>query len=459
MTLLDAWLDIAADWHSVFPQRRTHQRAMRQALGSLICLGRRCLTRILWTWGGHLTSWSADYLLHSRSQWDPQQLFAPILRRGLEYCPGRLVGVAIDDTRLRKTGRAIEQAFYQRDPMSPPFHVNLMLGLRFLQASLLVPLYRTSATGTRAVPIRFQEVSRVKRPRRNANSETWAQYREAAKQQNLSRAFVEMVRQLRAAMDAAGERWKILVFTGDGSFCNRTCFSDVPERSELLVRARKDAKLCFRAAAGSRRFYAVDKFTPEQVRKDDSRVWKTTTIFYGGKRRKVRYKEVAEVYWQRGAKQRPLRLIVVAPTPYRKSKQRKLYYRDPAYLFTTDLGSSVRQLLQIYFDRWQIEVNHREEKDTLGVGEAQLWNVTSVPKQPVLSVAAYSALLLASLKAFGAERGEAYAALPKWRRNARRPSCLDLVTLLREEISKQPDSLRCLDFVVTDRGLVQGAAA
>ena len=69
-------------------------------------------------------------------------------------------------------------------------------------------------------------------------------------------------------------------------------------------------------------------------------------------------------------------------------------------------------MLQIYFDRWQIEVNHREEKDTLGVGQAQLWNVYAVPKQPVLAVAAYSALLLASLQAFGTERGKAYAASP-----------------------------------------------
>jgi hypothetical protein len=106
------------------------------------------------------------------------------------------------------------------------------------------------------------------------------------------------------------------------------------------------------------------------------------------------------VYWQRGA----MRLIVIAPTPYRKSKSRKLYYLDPAYLLTTDLHSSVKQLLKIYFDRWQIEVNHREEKDTLGIGQAQLWNAISVPKQPVLAVAAYSALLLASLQAFGAER-------------------------------------------------------
>jgi hypothetical protein len=49
-------------------------------------------------------------------------------------------------------------------------------------------------------------------------------------------------------------------------------------------------------------------------------------------------------------------------------------YRDPAYLLTTDLRGSLKQLLQIYFDRCQIEVNHREEKDTLGVGQAGLWS-------------------------------------------------------------------------------------
>jgi hypothetical protein len=268
-----------------------------------------------------------------------------------------------------------------------------------------------------------------------------------------------MGRQLRQELDQAGGQDKILVLAGDGSFCNRTCFSEIPERSILLVRARKDARLCFGAVDDSRRFYGVDKFTPEQVRKDENRAWKTTKIFYGGKRRKIRYKEVAEVYWQRGAGQRRLRVIVIAPTPYRKSKSKRLYYRDPAYLFTSDLRRSAKQLLQIYFDRWQIEVNHREEKDTLGIGQAQLWNVTSVPKQPVLAVAAYSALLLASLKAFGAERGKAYAELPKWRRNARRPSCLDLITLLRKEMVQQPQQLAPFQLKTTDSGMVQAAAA
>jgi hypothetical protein len=459
MSLLAEFLAIVADWRAVFPQQRTFQRGVRQALGSLVCLGRRCLTRIIWTNGGQNRSWSAEYFLHSRCQWDPQRLFEPILQRALTYCPGRLVGVAIDDTRLKKTGRMIPQAFYQRDPLSPPFHLNLMLGLRFLQASLLVPLHRNAPVGTRALPIRFQEVSRIKRPGKKATEEMRQQYREAVKRKNLSRSFVDMGQQLRRELDQAGGRDKVLVLAGDGSFCNRTCFGEIPERSVLLARARRDARLCLRAPEGSRRFYATEKFTPEQIRKDDSHGWKTTRIFYGGKRRKVRYKEVGSVYWQRGAGQRPLRLIVIAPTPYRKRKSAKLYYRDPAYLLTSDLRDSARQLLQIYFDRWQIEVNHREEKDTLGVGQAQLWNVNSVPKQPVLAVAAYSALLLASLQAFGAERGGAYADLPRWRRNARRPSALDLITLLRKEMAQQPQLLAPFAFEISDHALVHAAAA
>lgn len=459
MTLLAAFLSIVGDWRAAFPQQRSHERAVRQALGSLICLGRRCLTRIIWTNGGQQRSWSAEYFLHSRCQWEPQQLFQPILKRALAYCPQRMVGVAIDDTRLRKTGRSIQQAFYQRDPLSPPFHVNLVLGLRFLQASLLVPLHRRANVGARAVPIRFQEVSRVKRPGRKASPEQHQQYKAAVKLKNLSRSFVEMGKQLREELDAAGAGDKILVLTADGSFCNRTCFSEVAERSVLLARSRKDARLCFRACTAGKRFYAQEKFTPEQIRQDQSRAWKTTTLFYGGKRRKIRYKEVRDVYWQRGAGKRTLRLFVIAPTPYRKSKNRKMYYRNPAYLLTTDARSSVTPLMQIYFDRWQIEVNHREEKDTLGIGQAQLWNPTSVPKQPVLAVAAYSALLLASLQAFGAERGLAYAELPKWRRNARRPSCLDLVTLLRKEIVQQNTILSPPGSQISLPQLVQAAAA
>jgi hypothetical protein len=459
MTLLAALLEILSEWRQAFPQQRSWKRAARQAVGSLACLGRRTLSRIIWSNGGEQRSWSGEYFLHSRCEWAPEQLFGPLLRRGLAWCPGRLVGVAVDDTRLRKTGRLIPQVFYQRDPLSPPFHVNLMLGLRFLQASLLVPLYRRAAVSTRAVPIAFEEVSAVKRPKRKASPEQWRQYRQAVKHHNLSRSFVGMMGTLRQQLDQAGGVGKLLVVAGDGSFANRTCFAAQVERTDLIARTRKDGVLCFRAPAGSHRFYAPHKFTPEQVRQDPAQPWRVVKLFYGGKRRRLRYKQLGPLHWQGGARKRSLRLLVLAPTPYRKRRSGRLYYHRPAYLLTTDLDSPARQLLQIYLDRWQIEVNHRDEKDTLGVGQAQLWNRTAVPKQPALAVAAYSALLLASLAAFGAERGRAYAPLPRWRRAAKRPSCLDLITLLRQEMVEHPRLLAPLDLPITDRSLTRAAAA
>jgi hypothetical protein len=458
-TLLATFLVIVGPWQDVFPQQRTARRAVRHALGSLVCLGRRCLSRIIWTNGGQHRSWSAEYFLHSRCRWAPQALFDPIWQRALPLCRGRLVGVAVDDTRLPKTGRCIRQAAYHRDPLSPPFHVNLIRAVRFLQASLLVPMPRRAPRYTRALPVRFEEVSYVHKPSRRASVELWTQYKTAVKTHNLSQAFVQMASALRAAVDAAGGTAKTVVLAGDGSFANRTCLRAVIDRTEVIVRTRKDAVLCHQARPGSRRFYDATTFTPEQIRQDEAYPWQVTKVCYGGKRRTIRYKEVPAVYWRRGSGRRPLRLFVIAPTPYHKRLSAKRYYRHPAYLLTTDRGSCAQALLQIYFDRWQIEVNHRDEKDTLGVGQAQLWNPIAVPKQPVLAVAASSALLLASLLTFGAARGAAYAPLPKWRRRAHRPSCLDLITLLRKEMVDHPELLQEFDLRLTDRALTGSAAA
>ena len=62
---------------------------------------------------------------------------------------------ALDDTLCKKTGRHIPGATFARDPQSPPFHVNLCRGLRFVQASVLVRA--TQFLGpARALPVRFE---------------------------------------------------------------------------------------------------------------------------------------------------------------------------------------------------------------------------------------------------------------------------------------------------------------
>jgi hypothetical protein len=432
---------------------------VRQAVGALLVVGSATLTRILASLGRDQQDWSADYKLHARAAWNEQDLFDALLPSALAHCPGRFVPVALDDTRLKKTGQRIPTAFWQRDPLSPPFRINLQWGLRFLQASLLLPLHRQYKVNARAVPVRFLIAPSLKKPGAKATTQEQARFRQQRKQYNLSRQAVSLLIGLRASLDQAGASHKRLLVAGDGSFCNRTLFRTPLERMDLLCRTRADLRLCRPAPAGSRRTYDTEKFTPEQVRQDESIAWQSTKLWQGGKRRKLRYKEVENVLWQSGAGPRALRLLVVAPVPYRRTPRSRLSYRRSAYLLTTDQSTPAIQLLQVYLDRWEIEVNHREEKTSLGVGQAQLWSRKSVARQPALVVAAYSALLLASLEAYGATRNEVYRALPKWRRHSQRPSCLDLVTLLRQQWHERPNTAAALEAKSSYQQMILSAAA
>jgi hypothetical protein len=457
--LLTCFLALLSLWRPVFRQERSYRRALRQALGSLTVLGTATLTRILASLGLDQQDWSAEYRLQARSEWDEQALFDTLLPTALAHCPGPFVPVALDDTRLKKTGKRIPTAFYQRDPLSPPFHVNLQWGLRFLQASVLLPLHRKHKVNARAVPVRFLAAPILKKPGTRADQQTQQRYREQRKQQNLSQQAVRLLLGLRASLDQAGAQTKTLLIAGDGSFCNRTLFRTPLDRVELLCRTRADVRLCAPAPPGSRRRYAQKKFTPEQVRHDEAVLWQSVKLWHGGRRRQLRYKEVEHVLWQSGAGTRQLRLLVVAPIPYRRTKRGRLYYRRSAFLLTTDPVTPARQLRQVYLDRWEIEVNHRDEKTTLGVGQAQVWSRKSVARQPALVVAAYSALLLASLEAYGATRNEAYRLLPKWRRKSQRPSCLDLVILLRQQWHERPKAATALESHSSYQQMILSAAA
>lgn len=458
--LLTRFLFLLSLWRPVFAQRRTQARAVRQALGSLLVLGDATLTRILAGLGLDQQDWSADYRLHARSTWDADALFDTLLPSALAHCPGRFVAVARDDTRVKKTGKHVAHAAWQRDPLSPPFHVNLLWGLRVLQASLLLPLHRRHDVSARGVPVRFQLAPHVKKPGKHAPAEQQQDYRRAQQQHNLSHQSVRLLTGWRASLDAAGRAHQTLLAVGDASFANRTLFQAARERTELLCRTRKNTALCGPAVPGTRRKYSPETFTPEVVRQDEAVAWRTTKLRQGGKRRKLRDKELRGVLWRRGARQTPLRRLVVAPTPYRRTKTGKTYYRQAGYVLTTDLTTPAKQLLQAYWDRWEIEVNHRDEKTVLGVGQAQVRNQKSVPRQPALVVAAYSALLLAGLDVYGPTRTEAYRSLPKWRHKPRpRPSCLDLVTLLRQQWHARPRTATAHDATSSYEQMVLSAAA
>ncbi|HKR95974.1 MAG TPA: transposase, partial [Candidatus Angelobacter sp.] len=117
-------------WRLAFPSSSTHRRAMQHAIALPCVLGRRTITRTLCALGRTEQDWSADYKLFSRCRWQAEQLFQPVLDEHLARYPQGPICVAVDDTKLRKSGKKIPGTSWQRDPLSPPFHLNFLYGLR-----------------------------------------------------------------------------------------------------------------------------------------------------------------------------------------------------------------------------------------------------------------------------------------------------------------------------------------
>jgi hypothetical protein len=213
-----------AEWHGVFAQNRTHQRAIEHALTLPMVLGRRTISRTICSLDRANQDWSADYKFFSSRSWETELLFAPILKSYIKDYPRGPVAIAFDDTKISKCGKKIDGASWQRDPMSPPFHVNFIYGLRFVQASILFPCYRNDDGGARALPVRFENAPVLKKPGKRATEEQRQSYRYLKKQQNLSFQTLEVIKSTRRQMDVCGAAERILLANLDGSFCNRTIF-------------------------------------------------------------------------------------------------------------------------------------------------------------------------------------------------------------------------------------------
>lgn len=437
-TALNALLWSAKD---AFPQHRTFLRARELAFGFIITWGRHTISRAICALQAQFQDWSASYRLFSRSPWEPKDLFQPVLEQCVamseETGP---IAIAADDTTLNKTSQRIPGVAYARDPMSPKFHPNLILGQRFIQAAVIL---RPEGLGgpARTIPIRFCPAPPPAKPAKKAPEEEWKAYRLAQKTQNLSCRAVELIQDLRQSLDQAGATNRIALLVTDASYCNATVLRNLPDRVEIVARTRDDITL-FKlptpeqlVGRGRRRKYGDPLPKPKDIRKNDEVPWAEADIWGAGKVHKLKYKLVPNVLWRSGSRAKLLRLIIISPLGYRKTPRSKKLYRKPAYLLTSDLTSPVHLLIQAYFDRWEIEVNHRDEKSMFGVGEAQVWSAKAAQRVPQFLVALYAMLLLASLITYGAKRTPQYGPLPAWRKKeGGRPSITDILAILREEL-------------------------
>lgn len=409
-------------------------------LAVLLCPERATLTNLICTSGGQQHDWSADYRLYNKGRVDVDVLFESVLQEILSILPqGAPMVIALDDTLLRKSGPQVDGVAWRRDPLGPPFQTNLVRAQRFLQMSAAWPLEQSGAA--RMIPILFQHTPTTKKPPKGATSEQLTQYQESLKQQRLNLKALEQMERLRKACPPE----RRLIFCGDGSYTNGLVIKNLPENCIYIGRIRKDAKFCHlpempkaAKANGRPRRFGSKAPTPEELRTDESHLWQTVHAFATGNSHQIRIKTMDRLLWRKSGTRHIVRVVVIAPLGYRLRKGSKLLYRQPAFLLCTDPELDLAQLVQYYLWRWGIEVNFREEKTLLGVGDAQIRTPESNRTLPAVVVATYSLLWLAALRMYNRGQLPVGIAPPKWRAKSKEghslPSTGDLLRTLRGEI-------------------------
>lgn len=411
------------------------QRLERHLLAQLVALGEHNICGLLSTAGRTALDWTADYRMYSRCRIRPEQLFAQVRTALLaEHPADEPLVVSIDDTRVGKTGRKVAGAHYTRDPMGPRFQVNFIWAQRFIQLSMGCG----AGADARLVPIGWQHAPPVKKPSAQASDDERKAYRDACRAHALGRVASTQLHQLRAWFDQHEARQRTLWCTVDGGYTNGTVLKHLPANTHLIGRIRSDAKLHFLPVAGCgkgrKRVYGETAPTPEQLRQDKTVPWETIPVWIGAKRYSIKVKTLGPLRWRAAGGGHDLKLVVIAPLPYHTTPRGKRMYRKPAYLIVTDPDADTQTIVQRYIRRWDIEVNFRDEKTLLGVGEAQVRDRRAVENVTAMQVAAY-ALLLAAARRVSPRDDACSLPRPKWqRRPPVRATTQRLIQQLRFEL-------------------------
>lgn len=426
--------------------------------GELTCLGRHTITGMLAASGNQFVDWSGAYRLFSKQHVDVSKILNIVQSNVLQEtgCLPYIVA-HMDDTVIKKTGKRIPGTAWRRDPLGPHFHTNFIWGQRFIQMSLALPSEGQFGQ-SRAIPVDFHHCPTVVKPRKTAEKEQWQAYKEqwqAYKEEKkiakLSRQGSDRIALLRKTLDVQGYKDKELVVGVDGSYTNKEVLKKLPQKTTLVGRIRKDTKLYampdVQCGSGRKRVYGKQLPTPQEIRQSEKYPWQQVEAWAAGKTHKFDLKIVKNIRW-RSAGPQNLTLIVIRPLGYRLSKGSRMLYREPAYIICTETGLDIKDILQAYLWRWEIEVDFREEKTLLGCGQAQVRNPNSAERLPAFVAAMYGLLHLASHRA-NAKPNSFMLPRPKWypKEETKRITTGDLLNNLRAQLWAKATNLNFSDFV------------
>lgn len=393
--LLPELFALLATHRPAFAQARPFHRAEALACGWLCAFGRHTITQTLLAIGAGGGDWSGWYRLFSVPRLDADRLTRSLLTATLPLAPpDRPYLAVIDGVQVPRASRTMPGTSWLKHPATPVFKPGIHRAQRFVD---LAWLPAPAAAGfSRAVPLRLEAAFPPKAvpapghpPRRE-----WE-------------AGLAGIAWLRAELDAAGRADQPLLVLGDGSDSAAGLWSGLPARTTLLARCPRNRAL-FRlpppyAGHGRPRRYGARAPRPDAwlARRG---AWQRTELTVRGRTIPVTFR-VAGPYLVKGAPERPLFLLVVRGSDPRHGKRR----RDPAFWLVSAAERDGRWRLPLpppvllgwAWQRWEVEVAHRELKTGFGLGEPQCWSPTAAVLTVQWAGALYATTLLAGLRAWG----------------------------------------------------------
>jgi len=394
--LVELWLLLGAHRPAV-GQARVFDRLRALAVGQLGALGRRTLAQALLALGLTDTDPSAFYRLLGRGRLCYATLARCFLRETLAEVPagGPYVAV-VDGVQVPRSSRRMPGTAWLPCPRTPRFAQGCHRAQLFVHLAALLPVWRGYS---RALPLRLDPAFPAKA------------VPGAAAPQSEAQAAVGQVAWLRAELDAAGRGEQPLLVLGDGHVDTLEGWRALPARTVLLARTACNRALAALPPPGARKGRQYGERAPRPDAWVGRREgWQFAPIAVRGRTVGARYR-VEGPYLRRGAAERPLFLLVVSGS--RRATGRYHRRRRPAYFLVNAapdgaggwaLPLPAADLVGWAWQRWEVEVCHRELKSGFGVGQAQCWSARATVRAVQVQAWAYACCVLAGYRAWGYDR-------------------------------------------------------
>ncbi len=399
--LIQAVMTLLAAHRGAFHQERTYQRSVGLLFGELFNFARHTVTQGLLALGITDGDWSAWYRLFSRQRFEEEKLADCLLEQTvLHVAESEPYVVAIDGTAIHRSSLTMPGTSWLRDSRFSAFRPGVHRAQRFLHGAWLTPLKEGYS---RAIPLRFLPAYPEKaNPAETPNRREWE-------------AALVFLKWLRCGLERLGRKTQMILVLADGSFDVLDLWRGLPENGVLLTRTARNRALYYlperdpNPGPGRPPSYGDLAPKPGEWLHRGLRNWPKQQVAVRGRSIEMRY-QVLGPFVREGLPEHPLFLIVVKGMHRKVGKKNPHYkHRQPSFYLVSaiqrdgqwHLPLPIATLLAWLWQRWEIEVAHRELKTGWGLGEKQCWNPRSAEVSVQWSVWVYAILLLAGYRTWG----------------------------------------------------------